>query len=142
MLTRSTILTFIAAEMEVRIIGLLCDNWGWRNAMKGIKVRFLLLLLICLLLIVFLTGCGGGSTSTPPPVNPDFQFSATPLSPSTVTVGGTTSSVVSSTAVSGFNGTVTLACSGLPSGAQCSFNPATVEGSGTSLLTVSTSTST
>ncbi|HSY63780.1 MAG TPA: alkaline phosphatase family protein [Terriglobales bacterium] len=111
--------------------------------MKGAKLTLFILLLICLLsLLVNLIGCGGGSASTPPPVNPDFQFSATPLSPSTVTVGGTTSSVVSSTAVSGFNGTVTLACSGLPSGAQCSFNPATVQGSGTSLLTVSTSTST
>jgi Carbohydrate binding module (family 6) len=43
----------------------------------------------------------------------------------------------------GFNGTVTLAASGLPAGASASFNPASISGAdGTSVLTVSTATTT
>jgi hypothetical protein len=39
---------------------------------------------------------------------------------------------------SGFSGTVTFACSGLPSKAACSFNPASVAGNGSTMVTVTT----
>jgi hypothetical protein len=38
----------------------------------------------------------------------------------------------------GFTGTVTFSCSGLPAESTCNFSPATVKGSGTSIMTVST----
>jgi len=106
---------------------------AWRHFM-----RLLLWLVSIAGLLVGLNACGGGSS----PVNqtsPDFQLSAGALSPATVPAGGSASSTVTITAVGGFNGAVTLACSGLPSTASCAFNPASVAGSGTSQLTVSTS---
>jgi phospholipase C len=99
-------------------------------------------LLLCIsgLLLAGLNACGGGPSSNQ--ASPDFQISATALSPATVTVGNPATSAVTITVVGGFSGTVTLACSGLPSGAGCSFNPASLSGPGTSQLTVSTSVAT
>ena len=71
--------------------------------------------------------------------SPYFMLGA---SPSTVTVnsGSSTSYAISVTGVNGFSSPVSLACSGLPAGASCSFNPPSVSpGSSpaTSTLTVS-----
>jgi hypothetical protein len=73
--------------------------------------------------------------------NPDFSVAATPGT-QTVTAGNSTSYTVNIGAISGFNGSVALTASGLPSSAVASFSPSSIIGSGTSTLTVSTSTST
>lgn len=72
---------------------------------------------------------------------PDFSISATPSS-QTVTQGGGTSYTATVTALNGFTGTVTFSASGLPSGASASFNPTSVTGSGSSVMTVTTSSTT
>ncbi|HEX8812455.1 MAG TPA: hypothetical protein VF742_10725 [Terracidiphilus sp.] len=73
---------------------------------------------------------------------PNFTASLTTLSPASLPAGSSTTSTVTIAPVNGFTGTVTLSCSGLPTGATCTFNPATVAGSGTSALTIQTATST
>jgi subtilase family serine protease len=83
-------------------------------------------------------GAFGGSSSPPPPPTPDFSLSASPAS-GTVTAGSATTYKVSLTSTGGFSGSVALSASGLPSGAQASFSPASVSSSSTtSTLTVST----
>ena len=79
-------------------------------------------------------------TITVQPVPPDFSLSATPASQSVVQGGGT-SFTATVTGANGFSGTVGLGVSGLPSGASGSFNPASIATSGSSTLSVSTSTS-
>jgi Thaumatin family/Malectin domain len=74
-------------------------------------------------------------------VGPDFTISATPGS-QTVAPWGTTSYTVTVTPQNGFAGTVALSSGGLPSGASASFNPASISGSGSSTLTVTTASST
>jgi hypothetical protein len=94
----------------------------------------------------------GNSDPSPPtrtitvlPTTPDFEVS---LSPSSVTVipGQPANFTVTVTALSGFNGDVTLSVgseSGFPSGVTSGgFNPSTLTGSGTSTLTMNTTTST
>jgi phospholipase C len=103
---------------------------AWRHFM-----RLLLGLLSIAGLLLGLNACGGGSS----PAGPSFQISAAALSPATVNPGKPATSTVTVTAMAGFSGTVALACSGLPSGASCAFVPASVAGSGTSRLTISTS---
>jgi hypothetical protein len=72
-----------------------------------------------------------------------FDLSASALSPGTVMPGNPATSTVQISPTFGFNGTVTLACSALPTGASCTFNPASItNASGTSSLSVSTSAST
>jgi phospholipase C len=92
-------------------------------------------------LLMTLNACGGGSSGSTQ-MTPDFEITATALSPATVTAGGSATSTVTIAAVNGFTGTVALACSGLPSEASCSFNPASVAGSGTSQLTIATAVTT
>jgi len=83
------------------------------------------------------------SSSTQPVVftiQPGF-FAALPASQSTVTISapgssGSTSVVVSSS--TGFSGTITLACSGLPAGAACQFSPSSIKATGTATNTAST----
>jgi hypothetical protein len=76
---------------------------------------------------------------------PDFTLSCAPSS-LTATQGGSANSTCTVTSVNGFNSAVSLSCSGLPSGASCSFVPSSVTppsgGSTTSALTVSVSGST
>jgi hypothetical protein len=73
----------------------------------------------------------------------NFSLSATALSPSTVAAGKSSSATIGVNPNFGFSQTVTLACSGLPSGATCAFTPATVpSGTATSLLMISTAGST
>jgi hypothetical protein len=76
-----------------------------------------------------------GSTSS------DFTLAATPSSAS-VTQGNSTSYTVSVGAVGSFSGTVSLAVSGLPSGATAAFDPASVAAGSSSTLTVTTAAST
>src|SRR5437016_787391 len=78
------------------------------------------------------------------PVNagsPDFSISATPASQS-ITAGSTTSYNLSVTSLNGFSSAISLSASGLPSGVTASFNPSSVKGSGSSILTLSTTNST
>jgi hypothetical protein len=79
-------------------------------------------------------GCGAAAT-------PDFTIAASPSSQSVVTGGSTTYSVTV-TPSNGFNGSVTLSASGLPSGATGTFSPNPVSGtSWTSTLNVTTNAS-
>src|SRR5579859_1115223 len=72
---------------------------------------------------------------------PDFTLSAGPTS-QTLTPPGSTSYTVSVGALNGFSGSVALSVSGLPAGASASFTPASVSGSGSSTLAISTTCST
>jgi Pro-kumamolisin, activation domain len=67
-----------------------------------------------------------------------FTMGATALNPTSASAGTSTSSMITITPVNGFSGTVSFSCSGLPTGASCSFTPTTVSGSGTTTLTIST----
>ncbi len=71
----------------------------------------------------------------------DFSLSATPAS-QTVAAGTGTNYTVSTTAINGFTGSVSLSISGFPSGTTATFNPTSINGAGSSTLTVATSTST
>jgi hypothetical protein len=72
---------------------------------------------------------------------PSFTI-ASSLPSLTVAAGQTGTTTISVTPSNGFNSTVSFACSGLPSGATCSFSPATITPSGSAastMLTVATS---
>ncbi|WP_263380156.1 Ig-like domain repeat protein [Granulicella paludicola] len=74
-------------------------------------------------------------TITPAPI-PDFTFS---ISNTAINVSGSTtsgSSTMNVAMVNGFSSSVTFSCSGLPSNSHCSFAPATLTTSGSSVLTV------
>ncbi len=68
---------------------------------------------------------------------PDFAVSAAPASQS-VQQGGSTSYTVTLSAINGYAGTVNFSVSGLPVGATASFTPASLVGSGTSTLAITT----
>jgi hypothetical protein len=72
---------------------------------------------------------------------PDFTVSASPSTGSTVQAGNVPYTV-SVTPSNGFSDTVSFSVSGLPSGASFSFVPASVTGSGSSTLAVTTTPST
>jgi len=70
-----------------------------------------------------------------------FALTATALAPPTVTAGSSATSTVTVTSSGGFNSTVNLTCAITPVTAvppKCSLSSATVSGSGTPMLTVST----
>jgi hypothetical protein len=78
-------------------------------------------------------------------VAPDFQSTATALSPNTLTAGGSATSTLTVTALSGFSGTVSLACAVTPvetRGSTCTLMPTSVSlsgsNSGTATMTVAT----
>src|SRR5579859_2513811 len=72
----------------------------------------------------------------------NFSISASPSS-QTVTAGGSTSYTASVSPSNGFNSSVNLSVSGVPSGATGSFNPTSISGgSGSSTLSVGTALST
>jgi hypothetical protein len=74
--------------------------------------------------------------------SPDFTLTATPNS-QTVVPGGSTTYTATVSPLNGFTGTVSLSVSGCPTGATCTFNPTSITGgSGSSTLSVSTTTST
>lgn len=70
----------------------------------------------------------------------DFSLSATPMTASIA--NGTPATInVSASAVGGFNGAISLTCSGLPAGVSCSFSPNTITpgtNSASSVLTLAT----
>ena len=70
-------------------------------------------------------------------VVPGFTLAATPPS-QTVPVGTGTSYTATVTPGTGFTGTVTFSVTGLPTGATATFSPATVTGSGSTTMNVST----
>src|SRR5262249_37715773 len=72
---------------------------------------------------------------------PDFSI-ATTQSSQTVTVGNSANYTVNIGALNGFAGNVTLSISGLPANTSAVFNPPSVSTSGSSTLTVSTTSST
>jgi uncharacterized membrane protein len=77
-----------------------------------------------------------------PPPPPDFTVGVNPGS-QTVAAGSSASYTVTVTPSSGFTGTVNLSASGMPSGTTASFSPPSItNGSGTSILTLSTMSST
>jgi len=67
----------------------------------------------------------------------DFTLSALPSS-ATVTVGNGTSYTASVGGVNCFLGTVSFSVSGVPTGASATFNPTSINGSGSSTLSIST----
>jgi Divergent InlB B-repeat domain/PQQ-like domain len=72
---------------------------------------------------------------------PDFTLDVSPSS-QTVQAGNSTSYTATIAAVNGFAGAVTFSASGLPSGANATFNPTSVTGSGSSTMTVTTASTT
>jgi hypothetical protein len=76
----------------------------------------------------------GPGTVTPPP--PDFSLSASPGS-LTINQGASGTSTITVNKLNGFNSSVSLSASGLPSGVTASFNPSST--TGTSTLTLSAS---
>ena len=70
-----------------------------------------------------------------------YTLSAGALSPAPVSAGNSTTTTITVAPTSGstFTGTINYACSGLPTGATCSFNPTTTTGTtGTTTLTIQT----
>lgn len=94
-------------------------------------VKFLFCLIISLASAA-VTGCGSGGSGTGTGTSsggggqssPDFSISLSPASVS-LTAGATATTTVSVTAINGFNSTVTLAITGLPSGVT--FSPSTLQ---------------
>lgn len=79
-------------------------------------------------------------------VAPAISFAASPTS-LTVVHGSSVTSVITGTPVGGYAGTVTFACGTLPAGASCTFNPTTLNFTGTNVaasttLTFATTTTT
>ena len=70
------------------------------------------------------------------PATPDFSLSAAPASV-TLTQGNSTTSTITVNPLNGFNGTVSFAASGLPSGLTASFNP--TSGTSSTILTLTAS---
>ena len=68
---------------------------------------------------------------------PDFSVSVAPSS-QLVVVGGGTSFQATIAALNGFAGSVALSVSGLPAGATAAFTPASITGSGSSTMSVTT----
>jgi hypothetical protein len=69
--------------------------------------------------------------------NPSFTILDVSPTSSAAPQGGSTNYAVTIGAFNGFNGTVTLGTTGLPSGTTGVFNPPTINGAGRSILTVS-----
>ncbi|HXX99312.1 MAG TPA: S53 family peptidase, partial [Candidatus Limnocylindrales bacterium] len=95
---------------------------------------------------VTITGTSGTLTSTTTislSVNPlgNFTLSASPNS-LTLTQGASGSSTITVTSQNGFNGSVTLSASGLPSGVTASFNPSSATSTSTLTLTASSTATT
>ena len=72
---------------------------------------------------------------------PDFTLAATPSS-QTAVQGNSATYTATVGAVNGFTGMVTFSASGLPAGANASFSPGSVTGSGSSTMTVTTASTT
>jgi subtilase family serine protease len=86
-----------------------------------------------------------GSTSPSIPftvtAGPDFNISFAPAAVNVSAPGASATTTVTVTGSNGYNGVINFSaasCSGLPSESSCSFSPASVAGSGATMLTVST----
>ena len=85
-----------------------------------------------------------GSISSATTVNVQADFAFTVVEPSTIMIakqGDSGSVVLTVTGQPGFNGTINFtpaSCDGLPRESACSFSPASITGSGSTTLTVST----
>ncbi len=83
------------------------------------------------------------STSSAAPITvatPDYSITSNPTS-LTIQQGQSGTAIFTVTPIDGFNQAITFSCAGLPSGASCSFSPATVTPNGapvTSQLTITT----
>ncbi|MBS0614364.1 MAG: VCBS repeat-containing protein, partial [Proteobacteria bacterium] len=77
------------------------------------------------------------ATVTPPPPTPDFAISASASSGS-IAAGQSATATLTLTPSGGFSGTVSLSCSGAPSGATCSLSPASVALNGAATTTTLT----
>jgi len=88
------------------------------------------------------TDNAGVSDPSPPTrvitVGPSFSLSSSPAAQS-VSLGGTTSYTVTVTPGTGFTGTVGFNVNGLPSGSTATFNPTTINTSGSTTMTASPS---
>jgi subtilase family serine protease len=75
----------------------------------------------------------------------DFVIQASPAAVNIASTGGTGTTTLTIVPVNGFTGAVSFAstaCSGLPSGASCSFSSSSVNASGTTTLTITAGSST
>lgn len=79
--------------------------------------------------------------SAPPPSQPDFSLSASPSS-LTVNQGSSGKSTITISPANGFNSSVSLSSSGLPSGVTASFSPNPATGSSTLTLAASSTATT
>jgi Pro-kumamolisin, activation domain/Bacterial Ig-like domain (group 3) len=84
-----------------------------------------------------------GSTASATVVNvqPDFSFAASETTLAVSAPGGSGTLTLTVTGQPGYNSTINFtasSCSGLPRESTCSFNPATVAGSGSTTVTVAT----
>lgn len=80
---------------------------------------------------------GSASSSSSFTIQPGF-FAAVPTSQSQVVIsapGSSGSTAVSVSYSTGFSGTISLACSGLPTGATCVFSPASIKSNGAATTT-------
>jgi hypothetical protein len=86
-------------------------------------------------------GSSSGTVSQQVTAGPDFSVSFAPTAVNVSSPGANATTVLAVTGSNGYNGTITFSqssCSGLPFESSCSFSPATVTGSGTTTLMVST----
>jgi trimeric autotransporter adhesin len=82
-----------------------------------------------------------GGSSAPPiaiTVQPDYSLTASANSITITSPGGTGSSTLTINAIDGFNAAVNFSCSNLPAMSSCQFSPASVSGSGSTTLTITT----
>ncbi len=78
-------------------------------------------------------------TPPPPPPLPAGTKLAIAVSPASATVhAGAAASFAVSVSAQGLNTPITFSCSGLPTGASCSFNPAALTSTGSTTLTIAT----
>ncbi len=97
---------------------------------------------------ITVTGNGGGTQQTTTvtltvTASASFGISASPTSLS-IAQGNQGTSTISTIGVNGFNSSIALSASGLPSGASASFNPSTIPapGNGSSIITITVGAST
>jgi hypothetical protein len=84
---------------------------------------------------------GSTSSSSVVTVQADFGFAAAPASLTIANPGASATTMLTVTGQTGYNSTITFSaasCAGLPRETTCSFSPATVSGSGSTTLTIST----
>ena len=75
------------------------------------------------------------------PPSPDFSLAATP-STQTATAGASVSYTLTAQALSGFNGSIVFTHGTLPAGVTITFNPSSLNGAGSSTVTIATTSST